>query len=354
MCDGVGGEAGQRGVSGADAHDRGPCGGPGALRVVRGGAGGGAGVAGGSGGCGGAPVAAGGGVVVGDVGWAGASGPGSDPRLAAWVVVAAWRVGLSVRASTLEKYDSHLRIHILPRFGRMRLSELSRVEVRTWALSLTHQGMAGSSVCSVVALLSGILAEAVREGLMAPSAAARWRLYLVRCTRSSAYRGLRSARGRRSVEVEQRGERAGSMLPAEEGAAFIYLMASQRDVVRLAGLESLNSSVIASPCLFRDASALRSSCSQPLGPGRRSRHPRSGARARSLPRSTRATRNPTGWLVGLCCRLWLLRSGGQREGDADRDRVREPTCAANRLRSPAVRLQVPHVVADVPDEVIVR
>ena len=91
-------------------------------------------------------------------------GPGSDPRL--WEWVAAWRVGLSVRASTLEKYESHLRIHILPRFGRMRLSELSRVEVRAWALSLSGQGMRGSSVCSIVALLSGILAEAVREGLM--------------------------------------------------------------------------------------------------------------------------------------------------------------------------------------------
>ena len=44
------------------------------------------------------------------------------------------------------------------------------------------------------------------------------------------------------------------MLPAEEGAAFIYLMASQRGAVRSAGLESLNSSVIASwaPSAFRE------------------------------------------------------------------------------------------------------
>ena len=91
-------------------------------------------------------------------------GPGSDPRLVEWV--AAWRVGLSVRDSTWERYECHLRIHILRRFGRMRLSEISRVEVRAWALSLKQQGMAGSSVCSVVALLSGILAEAVREGLL--------------------------------------------------------------------------------------------------------------------------------------------------------------------------------------------
>ena len=41
--------------------------------------------------------------------------------------------------------------------------------------------------------------------------------------------------GRGPVEVERRGsrgEQAGSMLPAEEGAAFIYLMASQRDAMR--------------------------------------------------------------------------------------------------------------------------
>jgi len=101
-------------------------------------------------------------------------GPGSDPRLVEWV--AAWRVGLSVRASTWEKYESHLRIHVLPRFGRMRLSELSRVEVRAWALSLKQQGMAGSSVCSIVALLSGILAEAVREGLMAFNPVVRLRV----------------------------------------------------------------------------------------------------------------------------------------------------------------------------------
>ena len=40
------------------------------------------------------------------------------------------------------------------------------------------------------------------------------------------------AQGRGPVEVEQRGSRAGSTLPAEEGAAFIYLIASQRDAMR--------------------------------------------------------------------------------------------------------------------------
>ncbi|MBR7831537.1 hypothetical protein KDK95_34935, partial [Actinospica sp. MGRD01-02] len=90
--------------------------------------------------------------------------PGSDPSLEVWV--AAWRLGLNVRGTTWARYESHLRIYILPRFGRNRLSEISRVEIRAWALSLAGQGLRGSSVCSIVALLSGILAESVREGLM--------------------------------------------------------------------------------------------------------------------------------------------------------------------------------------------
>lgn len=98
--------------------------------------------------------------------------PGSDPYLEVWV--AAWRAGLCVRPSTRVKYESHLRIHILPRFGRMRLSEISRVEVKAWAKWLAER-LAPSSVLSIVALLSGVLAEAVREGLAGYNPAERLR-----------------------------------------------------------------------------------------------------------------------------------------------------------------------------------
>ncbi len=98
--------------------------------------------------------------------------PGSDPSVEGWVV--AWRAGLCVRASTAAKYDSHLRVHILPRFGRVRLSQLSRVEIKSWA-GVLAESMHGSSVCSILALFCGILAEAVREGLMPFNPALRLR-----------------------------------------------------------------------------------------------------------------------------------------------------------------------------------
>lgn len=50
---------------------------------------------------------------------------------------------------------------------------------------------------------------------------------------------------------EQSREQVGSMLPTQEGAAFIYLTASQHCEVRSAGLEPVNSSVLPSPRLFR-------------------------------------------------------------------------------------------------------
>lgn len=78
---------------------------------------------------------------------------------------AAWRLGLVVRPSTLVRYESHLRLYSLPRFGRLRLSEISRVQARAWARGLADR-LAPSTVSSIMALFSGILSEAHREGLM--------------------------------------------------------------------------------------------------------------------------------------------------------------------------------------------
>lgn len=89
--------------------------------------------------------------------------PGSDPRLEAWV--AAWRTGLRVNAATRARYECLLGVHILPRFGWMRLSAISRAEIRAWSVKLSAT-YAPSTVASILALLSGILGEAVRGGLM--------------------------------------------------------------------------------------------------------------------------------------------------------------------------------------------
>lgn len=80
--------------------------------------------------------------------------PGSDPRLEAWVEV--WRAGLVVSRATTVRYECLVRVHVLPRFGWMRLSAISRPEIKEWARDLGRR-YKSATVASIVAALSGIL-----------------------------------------------------------------------------------------------------------------------------------------------------------------------------------------------------
>lgn len=47
-----------------------------------------------------------------------------------------WSDAHDVGVGTWAKYDSHLRNHILPRFGAMALGEVNRLAVKAWVKSL--------------------------------------------------------------------------------------------------------------------------------------------------------------------------------------------------------------------------
>src|SRR5689334_641929 len=58
-----------------------------------------------------------------------------DPRLAQTCVgewVRRWSDAHDVGLGTWAKYDSHLRNHILPRFGEVELGEIGRMTVKAW------------------------------------------------------------------------------------------------------------------------------------------------------------------------------------------------------------------------------
>lgn len=67
-----------------------------------------------------------------------------------------------VGAGTWAKYDSHLRNHILPRFGEVGLGEISRMTMKGWVKSL-RRSLVERTVQDVVSLFSTILNEAVDE-----------------------------------------------------------------------------------------------------------------------------------------------------------------------------------------------
>ena len=101
-----------------------------------------------------------------------------DPRLAQTCVgewVRRWSDAHDVGAGTWAKYDSHLRNHILPRFGEAELGEIGRMTVKAWVKAL-RRALAEPTVQDVVSLFSTIMNEAVDEGLIAANPCRRLRI----------------------------------------------------------------------------------------------------------------------------------------------------------------------------------
>jgi integrase len=93
------------------------------------------------------------------------------------VWVERWGSGLShLKLSTAARYQSILRVHILPRWGRWPIASVSHAEVTSWVSDLTAQGLAPASVRQVHRVLSLILDMAVRDGQLARNPAAGVRL----------------------------------------------------------------------------------------------------------------------------------------------------------------------------------
>ncbi|MEU4769115.1 site-specific integrase [Actinosynnema sp. NPDC023794] len=93
--------------------------------------------------------------------------------LGEWVPT--WADAHDVSATTWAKYDSHLRNHVLPRFGDVPLKEISRIAVKGWVKTL-RRSLAERTVGDVVTLLSMLLGEAVDEGLIGANPCRRLRV----------------------------------------------------------------------------------------------------------------------------------------------------------------------------------
>lgn len=76
-----------------------------------------------------------------------------------------WCEAHDVSEGTWLKYRSHLRNHILPKFGDMPLGELSRIRIKAWVKTLRRQ-LCDATTADVIILFSMILGEAVEENLI--------------------------------------------------------------------------------------------------------------------------------------------------------------------------------------------
>ncbi|MBR7826620.1 tyrosine-type recombinase/integrase [Actinospica sp. MGRD01-02] len=80
--------------------------------------------------------------------------------LGQWVET--WSRAHQVAPTTAARYESHLRLHILPKFGATPIAAITRIEVKAWAKELTER-MATSSAHSILTLLSTVMAEAAND-----------------------------------------------------------------------------------------------------------------------------------------------------------------------------------------------
>jgi hypothetical protein len=101
------------------------------------------------------------------------SRPTPPPTLAGWID--AWLPAHTASPSTLAKYESLLRAHILPAFGRRHLDAITRNDVKTFARDLSAR-LSPASVRSVVTVLGLVLREAIDEHYLFFDPTARLRL----------------------------------------------------------------------------------------------------------------------------------------------------------------------------------
>src|SRR2546421_3578129 len=80
--------------------------------------------------------------------------------LAQWVEL--WQDTHVAGPAKMAAYRSHLRNHILPRFGQVPLTQLNRHAIKVFVKDLKTQ-LADSSVTSIVSLLSMLMREAVAD-----------------------------------------------------------------------------------------------------------------------------------------------------------------------------------------------
>lgn len=72
-----------------------------------------------------------------------------------------------LKPSTRTRYESLLRKHVLPRFGRTPLSRITHADVTTWCSQMTSDGYAPGTVRQAHRVLSLMLTLALRDGRLA-------------------------------------------------------------------------------------------------------------------------------------------------------------------------------------------
>jgi integrase len=99
------------------------------------------------------------------------SGTYTDPRRSR-ITVSDWSARwlatkVDLKATTRRGYDCMLRVHILTRWGAVKLADITHEQIAGWIAELRRSGLSASTVRQIHRVFSLVLALAVRDGRLA-------------------------------------------------------------------------------------------------------------------------------------------------------------------------------------------
>jgi hypothetical protein len=77
-----------------------------------------------------------------------------------------WRAGVTRRPNTLARYDSLWREHLGPKWARLQLGRLTRVEAQQWVQELVQAGQSPASVRKAVFAMATCVETAVKDDII--------------------------------------------------------------------------------------------------------------------------------------------------------------------------------------------
>lgn len=95
--------------------------------------------------------------------------PTRDRRMTVRAWEAKWTAARNVEKATAAKNASHMRNHLLPRWGDWPLHTIGRLDVQAWIKEMTAAGVGAATARATYNLLSSLLADAVLEGHLGAS-----------------------------------------------------------------------------------------------------------------------------------------------------------------------------------------
>jgi integrase len=72
----------------------------------------------------------------------------------------------NIREVTAVKYETHLRVHVFPRFGERSLNSIKSIDVSEWVSDLADQGFRLGTIRGAHGIMRQVMTEAVRSGLI--------------------------------------------------------------------------------------------------------------------------------------------------------------------------------------------